>query len=263
MTHQIEPDMNWQERLNAHEEAPPQDGWPELKESLELDRSGLREKMLALESAPPLEAWPRIQKSLTYELKPVPRIIPFLRRHAGTAGIAASLLLVVYFYSGSSENIDPSALGLATGISSTPPTPTIKTPETPPSPSQATPPESTMSSQEAITARHLSKSFALRGSGRRERPSAYISNNVAYTTGENYIEICNQEGLCDRLTYKLEDWAPCLNATSNDALEIGAEKIKRIEAWRARLEQGSYIPAAGHFFDIGEMAQFLQSADLK
>lgn len=254
--------MNWQERLKAHEEDTPQEGWAQLKEALELDRSGLREKMLTLESEPPSDVWPRIQKSLTYELKSVPRIIPFLRRHATTAGIAASLLLVVYFYSGSSENINPSDLELATAISSAHPTPAIKTPETPPAPSSATQPENKMISKDVFTGSRVPTSHAQPRSGRRPRTSADISNNVAYPAGENYIEICNQEGQCDRLTYKLEDWVPCLNAASHDAQEIRTEKTKQIEAWRARLEQSSYIPAAGHFFDITEMAQFLQSADL-
>ena len=257
--------MNWQERLNAHEENAPQDGWDNLRESLELDHSGFRQKMLALESEAPADAWPRIQRSLRTEMSLtfVSRIIPLFRKHAVTAGIAASLMLVLFIYQGTSENNTPATLGLATEIGSKLSTPGATTPVINPSVLEtddrviATASDTTYSKNAATASRTHPRPMILPKSFPNEL------NMVPLQADKNYIEICNQQGQCSRLTYKLEEWASCIDAACPESQGTRAERNRKIEAWRARLEQSSYIHAAGHFFDIGEMAELLQNAALK
>lgn len=254
--------MNWQERLNEHEETAPQDTWEEIRQSLELDRSGLREKLLALESEPPAAAWSGIRESLELRSTPVPRLAPFFRRHAATAGIAASLLLVVSVYLGSSDDIISSTASVASSVR--------------PATSQATP---SSPLNQHIDATNAPRPDIATGTAEDKPNPAWSSNNTKpqptasirptnerttqnrTSRGSNYIEICDEKGECDRLTYKLESWAPCLHASCSDAEVMGAERARRIDEWRAKLEQSTYIPAAGHFFDIGEMARFLQTEE--
>lgn len=261
MTYQIQPQMNWQERLNEHEETAPQDTWEELRQSLELDRSGLREKMLALESEPPATVWSGIRESLEPRSTPLPRLIPFFRRHAATAGIAASLLLVIYVYQRSSNNITSATASVAPGVG-----PINQT--RPSAPENRHIDAATETRPDVTTGTAEVKPNPAWSSAGPKNPSpAGIRSAHGRTTqnrssrGSNYIEICDEKGECDRLTYKLETWVPCLNASCSDAEGMRAEKARKIEAWRTKLEHSTYVPAAGHFFDIGEMAQLLQSED--
>ena len=260
MTYQIQPQMNWQERLNEHEETAPENTWDDLRQSLELDRSGLREKMLALESEPPATAWSRIRESLEPRSTPVLRLIPFFRRHAVTAGIAASLLLVIFVYRNASDDLPSASTTAATGISSiiqtAPEDQTIK-----PADQSPTPPEDHSAGSALARSNPAWSSTDPKTKSPVSIRSAVSTNQHRPSRGSNYIEICDEKGECDRLTYKLETWAPCLNTSCTDAEGMRAEKARKIQAWRAKLEHSTYIPAAGHFFDIGEMAQLLQSEE--
>ena len=253
--------MNWQERLNQFEESAPQDGWNNLQEALELDQSGLREKLLAMEFEPPATSWNNIRESLISSQPKSARIIPFFRRHAATAGIAASLLLVIYIYLGSGGDITPGSVGLSTGMGKNlHQKPSEKTGKIDPGQSTqaelppATDPE--IDHHNSVGIEHFKAAFATAG---KSAPRPGHQKNIS--TGENYIELCDEKGACDRLTYKLEDWASCMHASciGNDA--VATEKARKIKAWRVRLEQSTYVPAAGHFFDIGEMAAILQTAE--
>lgn len=253
--------MNWQERLNDFEESTPQDGWNNLREALELDRSGLREKLQAMEYEPPAAAWNHIRESLTSSPTKSARVIPLFRRHAATAGIAASLLLVIYIYLGSSGGTNPRSVGLATGIGKNLhkkpsentrniyPHQSIQAEQTP-----ATDPKVDHHNSAGIEPFKATSAFASKPTPRPGHPSTI-------STGENYIELCDRKGVCDRLTYKLEDWASCMHTACNGNDGIAADRARKIEAWRARLEQSTYVPAAGHFFDIGEMATLLQAEE--
>lgn len=258
--------MNWQERLNEHEENAPGDGWENLRDTLELDHSGLREKMLALEHNPPENVWPGIQQSLSSEMprKALPRLIPFLRKHAASISIAASLILVIYIYRGSTGNINPDKLGLANEMEAALPSPAFKKPAPNPSVTgieehileKESGPIGTIDSTRMVSRTHLTYT----GHPRSSRPK---TSTGTLAGDRNYIEICNQQGQCNRLTYKLEDWASCMNEACSGSPGMSAERIRQIEAWKARLEQSSFIPAAGHFFDIGEMAMMLHAAEQK
>jgi hypothetical protein len=254
--------MNWQDRLKELEEDAPKEGWDNIRESLELDHSGLRKKLLHLESEPPAEAWSGIRKSLQVpRWRPIPRIIPFFRKHAASAAIAASLLLVVYVYLGSADRNPPLAAGLATGMGSALQRKTVDQHESIPLSSQTTAAGNAPGSSEAGTGRPWPSARSVAQPAVIQHSLENEGKTSAYVKGANYIEICDQRGECDRLTYKLEAWAPCLNTSCTDANGGAAERARLIEAWRARLEQSSYVPAAGHFFDIGEMAQLLQTAE--
>ena len=253
--------MNWQERLNEHEETAPQDGWAQLQQNLELDSSGLREKMLALESEPPATAWPGIRKSLEPRMSSTARLLPFFRRHATTAAIAASLVLVFFIYRGALGDMPPVAIGGAAGIQSA-------IHEKPANPAKEHIQPDPANLADNTTGTSLKNPDLTWSAAKPEiqtpayKKSAHRkAKPTTITQGANYIEICGEKAECDRLTYKLEDWAPCLNATCSDARGLQIEKARRIEAWRAKMEQSTYVPAAGHFFDIGEMAMLLQSAE--
>jgi hypothetical protein len=249
--------MNWQERLNEHEEIPPQDGWQHIRQTLEPEPGGLRKKMLAFEAEPPVDGWDRILRSISQRRIPSARLIPMFRRYAVTAGIAASLLLVVYVYLGSSDDLTNISAGLAPVVrkpSTTSPkvvAPPAKTPPQPTMPIASAPLPDAMPDL-AQTTRQRPRSFK----GRTDR-----SQQKTIPQDANYIELCDRTGECDRLTYKLEDWAACLHASCRDADGKRAKRARKIEAWRSRLEQSTYVPAAGHFFDIGEMAALLQSGE--
>lgn len=253
--------MNWQERLNQFEESTPQDGWNNLQEALELDRSGLREKLQAMEYEPPATSWNNIRESLIFSQPKSARIIPFFRRHAATAGIAASLLLVIYIYLGSGGDINSGSVGLATGMGNT------LHKKASENTSNVDPDQSTQAEQTPATDPEVDhqdsggiKRFTA-SSATTSKPTPQPGHREKIITGENYIELCDRKGVCDRLTYKLEDWASCLHAAciGNDA--IAADRARKIEGWRVRLEQSTYVPAAGHFFDIGEMATLLQAEE--
>lgn len=247
--------MNWQERLNEHEETPPQDGWKNIRQALEPEIGGLRKKMLSLEAEPPADGWDRIRRSLPPRRIPAARLIPMFRRHAVTAGIAASLLLVVYVYLGSSENIPPSSAALAPALQ-IPPAGSPK-PFNSPTPQQKA--DRTASTPSTDARPEPAGAAGLRSAEIRKHPAG--KQRKGNRQDANYIELCDRTGECDRLTYKLEEWAACLHASCPDADGKRAERARRIETWRSRLEQSTYVPAAGHFFDIGEMATLLQSAE--
>lgn len=257
--------MSWHKHLNELEEEVPKGAWDVIRNALALKQSNLQEKLQALESEPPPEAWISIRSALSnpkeIASESVPRMYRLIRRHAVSAAIAASLAAAVWVY-----QYDPTTNQQAyTSISASIRPNVART--TIPRPPKANAPDAARPTTMSATTPALKPGV----------PST-ISNSVVTSLATtrlpkktagvllpsspgNYIDICDPKGKCDRLTYKLEDFAASLQSPASLDTDDASStsRHQRIDAWREKLGNSSYIPAAGHFFDILEMAAFLQT----
>ncbi len=259
--------MKWQQRLNEHEVAPHPQLWDALKDRMALQDSGMRRKMLDMEVPPPAHSWNDIRQQLAKEAPHtetprIPLIRQISRRYVSAAAMTASvILLTVLFIRESSSNSDKSP-ALTAAMKS--PLRDIQLPSdpTPSSPGTATPPETDKESTALSNPTLPPVPATIPTSSHSSASKRNISNPrtlVQIEPDNNYIRICGRPAECDRLTYKLEEWAPCIHestAKGQGALEL-TEEERRIESWRKNLEQSDYIPAAGHFLDILEMVSML------
>jgi hypothetical protein len=260
--------MKWQQRLNEHEVPPHPQVWDALKDRMALQNSSIPGKMHEMEVPPPADAWNEIRMRLTEdatsaEKARIPLIRRISRRYASAAAMVASIILVTILYL--RESTIKSDRSPAINAAMTPPI------EESGRLSSAETKDQTGSNEQidAVSEKATLPGQSLPAVSDHYQTSSHASaskvntpkfrNTVQIEPGSNYIRICGSTGDCDRLTYKLEEWAPCIHESSAQSLagQVLTEEVRRIESWRRNLEQSDYIPAAGHFLDILDMVSML------
>lgn len=261
--------MKWQERLNEHEERPRPEVWASLKDRMEVQNSDLAGKVLDLELTPPAGAWSEIRKRLSEEENKTqtnqPGIIRRIgRRYIPAAAMVASVVLLTTIYVRESQKRPDQSAKLAASIhvpisdmQKTEPAPTEPVvPAEAPKNKTANSPPIALQSPKYASVRKTNRNYISNGGRLHDH---HEKKQLLIERGINYIQICGNSTQCDRLTYKLEEFAPCIHeaADRRHASKPATEKERRIDDWRRKLQQSDYVPAAGHFLDILEMASML------
>jgi hypothetical protein len=279
--------MQWQKRIYQHEESPPPDIWEEIRKQVEAEPIQLGQAIYDHSEPPPPELWETIHSVLSTEhnrnVVPLPKVSAFgwIRSHAAAIiSIGVLLTALVYLLTNTDYRFNPEKL--ATGVSYTDsPSPTVE-PGSAPATNQESPaiaedtggnsdekpaitatvPEQTESAQAVKSpVSGGPESHPPASAEKQTQRTEYIpgplrpgAGLISYRDG-NYIVVERPDGTEERVSYKLEEMVRVANAT--DKLKTKQYWNRQIREWQAKMDQSSVIPSASNFFDIAELARFL------
>jgi|GEM_PF-651603 len=233
--------MQWQQHLREHQATPPPEVWHRLEERLRQGTDRLGSRLEDLEVPPPETVWPTLSARLQPPRRGRHPVVRLLQTYAMPAAAACLALFAAIRYA--PQWPQQRLPGLTAAVIPPPPRPPV---EQQPATPTATPPGPGQPTADLAAAPTTGK--------RRNTPA---DPRPTRRQDPNYIQVCDAKAdNCRRLNYKLEDMARCLGHPMPAPADPCGQALRQ---WTERMGRSTYVPAPGHFLDIVEMVEALQS----
>lgn len=234
--------MEWKKDLYHYQETPPPQIWEQVSAELDTDVPAIREALFDHAEEPPAGVWSSICRELDREIEKAPVI--WYRRpvYAGAAAAALAAIVFLSTYLNNEKGVDLSASVYKPAVESLKQQPSRVPGETAPAVNGPTPLSVAPAPFEQPISPVTQTSLPPDG-----RDLATYSLRDAQVD-RNYIYFTTSSGELKRTNYKFERMIA-------DMKKQDSEKMRE---WREKLAASAFIPTAGNFFDIAEMARLLE-----